>query len=658
MPPPQDEIQTLLNLYQQKQLPKVVEGSTRLLARHPESITALNLLGAACLSLRKFEQAADAFRRVLAIKPDAAEAHGNLGNVFKEEGRLDEAIAAYQRALAINPEYLSAHIHLGNALREQGMLDEAVASLVRALAIKPDHFGAYNNLGAILKEQGRLEQAATALGRAAAIRPDYAPAHFNLGVVLREQGKLDDATAAIERAVAIDPRWAEAHNSLADLFLKQEKLDEAVASLSSALTIEPDHFGAHANLGIVLKRQGRLDEAALSLGRALAVRPDFAEAHGTLGLVLQQQGRLDEAVASYQRAIAIKPGFVEAHLNLGNAYKDQGRFDEAATCFGHVLTIDPGSTDAQANIALLHLLRGDFATGWRSYEWRKRATKAAGSREFQQPAWLGGDLGGKAIFLHHEQGLGDTIQFIRYAPLVRDLGARVTVSVQQALLPLLASSFPDIEIIGGDATPARFDHHASLLSLPLAFDTRLETIPAPLPYLRADPERVAKWTERLGSRGFKIGICWQGKAGEVDHGRSFSVTEFRNIARLPDVRLVSLHKGAGDKELDSLRNSLPIERLGADFDPPGSAFLDSLAVMQWCDLVITSDTSVAHVAGASGVPTWLVLKDVPDWRWMLGRNDSPWYPGMRLFRQKRRGDWQSVFAEIEQALMDRIDGRR
>jgi hypothetical protein len=297
---------------------------------------------------------------------------------------------------------------------------------------------------------------------------------------------------------------------------------------------------------------------------------------------------------------------------------------------------------------------GRFEQGWRQYEWRKKHKEPIAARSFPQPLWSGAeDLEGKILFIHWEQGLGDTIQFCRYARLAEARGAKVVLSVQEPLRRLLTQLSPTVQIIGGAERPARFDYHSPLLSLPLAFATTRETIPAEIPYLGAEHERVENWKQRLGGDGFKIGICWQGRKGEMDIGRSFSLREFVNIAAVPDVRLISLQKNDGTEQLANLPEGMNVETLGADFDAGPNAFLDTAAVMEHMDLVITSDTATAHLAGALGRPTWVALKRVPDWRWLLEGSKSRWYPTMRLFRQKLPGEWKPVFDDMLKELTGR-----
>jgi hypothetical protein len=330
--------------------------------------------------------------------------------------------------------------------------------------------------------------------------------------------------------------------------------------------------------------------------------------------------------------------------------------EEAISSYDKVIETKPDHADAHCNKSLSLLLAGNFGRGWEVHEWRwKRKETTLQRRNFSQPLWLGAeDIAGKTMLLHAEQGLGDTIQFCRYAKLVKALGARVVLEVPQALLRLLSGlEGVDVLIEKGQALPA-FDYHCPLLSLPLAFKTVIESIPNKIPYIHSNADKEDKWQERIGETGFKIAICWQGSTKGKEVGRSFPVSLFEGLATINGVRLISLQKNEGVEQLENLPIGMKVETLPDDFDGGENAFLDSAAVMKCVHLVITCDTALTHLAGALGVKTWLPLAYVPDWRWMLDRYDSPWYPNHRLFRQTTKGDWTSVFNEMETELISLV----
>ena len=539
-----------------------------------------------------------------------------------QAGRLAEAEALYRRVLDAQPGAAEVLSKLAAALAGQGKLDDAREALGRALDIDPDLVEAHNNLGTVQQIQGDLENAARSYGRALAIDQGHASSHVNLGHVLKRQGKLEDAIVSYRRALVIDPGFAEAHNGL----------------------------------GVSLLVQGKPVEAAVSFENALKINPQHAEAHNNLGNVLRNQGRLDEAVASIERSLALSPNLVEAHINLGNARKSQRRVDDAAEAYTRALAIDPANPEAHWNFAQVLLLMGRLLDGWAEYAWRTKCEEfSAVNWNFSQPLWDGSDLGGGTVLLYAEQGFGDTIQFLRYLPMVADKGGGVILQCPPPLTRLFeaAPAAGGIKLVTeiGD-TP--FDLQAPLHALPGIFTTTLSTIPADVPYLLPPgPPPPALET----SDGFKVGLVWAGNPKHKnDANRSLGFDKFKPLLDMEGVDFYSLQVGGrgGDIRDNQALGGLEgkITDLGKDFGD----FADTAAVVGQLDLVITVDTSMAHLAGALGVPVWTLLPWVPDWRWLLDRDDSPWYPTMRLFRQPAAGGWDAVFGEVDQALGDLIKG--
>jgi tetratricopeptide (TPR) repeat protein len=506
---------------------------------------------------------------------------------------------------------------------QAGRLPDAEQSCRQILAVEPNHVGAWHLLGSIALQLENYAVAVRCIEFALERNPDYAAGHHNLGIA----------------------------------FWEQQKLDEAVASYRRALKLAPGSAQTHYNLGLVYQHQGKLGEAAACYSRALELNPNIAEALNNLGNTFKDLGKLDEAVNCFLRALELKPDYPEAHCNLGAALQEQGKLDDAGACYRRALERRPDFADAHWCQAALLLLAGDFECGWPELEWRWQR-KELPPRGFQQPLWDGRPLTGKTILVHAEQGLGDTIQFVRYVPVVKERGATVILECQQALLPLFAV-FPVDQLIGRGTELPTFDIHAPLMSLPRIFSTRLENIPHKIPYLSAAPQLVQRWREELQQlAGFRIGIGWQGSLEyHRDRQRSFKLDHFAAVGRLPGVTLISLQKGAGADQLGLAREFVSVVDLAGKLDEASGPFMDTAAIMKNLDLVITSDSSIAHLAGALGVPVWLALSYIPDWRWLLERSDSPWYPTMRLFRQKSPGDWTGVFEEIGAALREVVSLR-
>ncbi len=602
-----------------------------------------------------FAQAEQAYRQAVAADPGNADAWCFVGLACRAQGKNAPAAEAYREALRLRPDFLEALNNLGNALVALGKPEEAVPFYERALALRPDYAQAHNNLGVALRGSGRFERAVASYERALALAPNYADAHNNLGDALSTLGQWERAIGCYRKALALRPGYAEALNNLGVALLRTGKSDEGIACHEQALRLRPNYYEAHNNLGNALAARRDHAGAVRCYREALRIRPDYAEAHYNLGIALAEQGQLEEAVASYREALRLKPGYLEARSNLGHALRALGRLDEAMACYHEILDTKPDDPQAHMSRALTWLLLGDYERGWPEYEWRWRC-REFGQLPYTQPAWDGSPLEGRTVLLHAEQGLGDTLQYVRYAPLVRARGGEVIVACPKALRPLLADS-PQLGrlAVQGEELPP-FDVYAPLLSLPARLGTTLATVPADVPYLHADPALVERWRRELeGIPGFKVGIVWQGNPdNRADRYRSIPLRHFAALARVPGVSLLSLQKGAGGEQLRGA--GFPVTDLGPRLDETSGPFRDTAAVLRNLDLAVVIDTAVAHLAGALAVPTWLALSAWADSRWLLDREDSPWYPTLRLFRQPRFGDWEGLFARMAEELGRLVEG--
>jgi Flp pilus assembly protein TadD len=462
-----------------------------------------------------------------------------------------------------------------------------------------------------------------------------------------QAGDLDRAERACRLVLAQAPSAVRAWFLLGANCQLRGRLEEAVASYREAVRLEPGHAEACNNLGVALHALRRNDEALDVLRHALAIAPDYAEAHNNLGNALRERGEFVAAETRYRRALELKPDYAEARHNLGNAFKSQGRLAEALACYDRALAIRPDMAQIHLSRALAWLETGDFERGWPEYEWRLKCPQFA-IPHLPQPRWDGRPLDGRTILLYADHGLGDAIQFIRYAPMVKDRGGRVIVVCRAPVARLLATcAGVDMVVVEGAPIPD-CDVYAPLMSLPGIFGTDASSLPANVPYLSADPDLIETWAEGLAlSDDLCIGIAWQGNPGHArDHLRSFRLERFEPMSRRPGVRLYGLQKGQGSEQIAELAGRFTVVELGSRLDD----LMDTAEVMMNLDLVISADTAVAHLAGALAVPIWVALPFEADWRWMPGRDDSPWYPTMRLFRQHRWGDWDDVFARIAAAL--------
>lgn len=472
-----------------------------------------------------------------------------------------------------------------------------------------------------------------------------------------KQGQAAPAAEALEHALRLRPDWPELHNSLGVALRLQGRLDEALSHCREAVRLAPDMAEARNNLGSMLTEQGNLEEAIDSLRDAIRLKPDFANAHSNLGVVFYRQHRYAEAVAEYRQALAYNPAFAEAHNNLGSVLFDLGQAAEALASFNEAIRLQPDYRQAHLGRALVWLSRGDYEQGWPEFEWRLSAGRSPPGHVRR---WTGDELAGRTLLLEAEQGLGDTLQFVRYASLVRRQGGRVVLACQPRLVPLLAASCPTVDQVVPQAeTRPPFDVSLPLFSLPGLFGTTLASVPADLPYLHLQRSLVEKWRAILSDvPGFKVGIAWQGNPQyHGDPERSFPLTEFEALARVPSVRLISLQKGPGAEQLLAAQRHFPVIEF-EQLDETAGPFMDTAAMMKSLDLVITCDSAICHLAGALGVRTWVAIAAAPDWRWLQDRDDSPWYPTLRLFRQEKIGDWKGVMRRMAATLAAGVDDGR
>jgi tetratricopeptide (TPR) repeat protein len=495
------------------------------------------------------------------------------------------------------------------------------------------------------RNEGRLLEAETVCRQILTAQPNMPEAEHLLGVIAHQNGKLSDAIEHVQRAIKLAPQVALFHANLGEMLRLAGRPKLAVEAARRALAIEPQLPAALSNLGVALYELKDYEEAASAQRKAIAAAPNFAEAHSNLGNALHALRQFDEAIAAYRRAIALKPDYADAWANFGTALHHSGSFDEGVAALRRAIALAPHHANAHSGLGILLLMRGELGEGWDEYEWRLRSTERKGPR-FPEIPWAGESLAGRHIYVQAEQGFGDTLQFARYIPPLAQRAGRVTVRVHQQLVTLLRESLPGITVLGDRGDPALYQCDAVLLSLPRLFKTRLESIPAQVPYLRVPPEAAQRWQKRLADmQGLKVGLVWAGNPEHVnDTRRSLDLKMLAPLLDVPGVSFVSLQFGPRAADLKTLKSK--IENLGAHFDD----FSDTAAAVDALDLVITVDTSVAHLAGALGKPVWMLVPWVTDWRWLLHREDNPWYPTMRLFRQARGETWGKIVPRIAKEL--------
>lgn len=519
------------------------------------------------------------------------------------------------------------------------------------LGVASDHFDARHLLAAIQTHRGQHVEALANYEHALKLRPDHAAAHYNRGVSLQALMRYDEALTCYDSALAVHPDYLLALNNRGIVLRELRRLDASLESYDRAIALEPNNATAFNNRAVTLIEMKRFEEALAGCERALALQPKYAEAYSNRANALRNLRRFSESLASYDRAISIRPNCVEAHINRGVTLMEQKRFADALKCYERAISLKPDNADAHFNMAHCRLLTGDFKRGWQDYEWRWKTAQARnGKQDFDRPQWSGKEeIAGKTILLHAEQGFGDTIQFCRYVCLVKQRGARVILQVQPSLKRLL-TGLPgaDMVVASGEPLPP-FELHCPLLSLPRAFNTQLATIPPMHSPLIVQHQLRQSWETRLGPKlRPRIGIAWSGRATHPqDHNRSIPLRHLLGFLALP-FQFISLQKDVRDED----QNVLQAEGRGIlHFGPMLTDFSETAALVSLVDLVVSIDTSVAHLSASLGRPTWILLPFVPDWRWMLDREDSPWYPSVRLFRQQQSGEWGEVIARVKGAIL-------
>ena len=585
------------------------------------------------------------------LQPDQSIEHGLK---LHQAGQFDAAAEIYSAVLATEPTHFAA-LHLSGLVKyQQGDFPEALRLVAAALKTKPGSADALMDYGAVLLALARHDEALSQFDQLLADHADDVRLHYNRGNALKQAGRYEEALACYDRALELAPDLTVAHQNRASTLAGLDRNEEALAVYDRALgsTADPAvRISLLMDRSRILTRLKRYDEAWAGYGEVLAQCPDHVDALIQRGIILTELGRPDDALAQYQRALSVNPDSVLAHLNAGNALGALNRLDDALHSYAEVLARDSEHADANFNEALVRLCLGDFRGGWPKYEFRwKRERYAAARPVYPRPVWSGKeDVRGKTVLLCAEQGLGDAIQFSRYATVLATLGAKVLIGVHRPLAEVLATVPGVAHVIpDGDDLP-HFDLYCSLLSLPLAFGTEPATIPANIPYIQAQAERIAKWRDRVPANGrLRVGICW---AGSNEHwnnrNRSMTLQRFAAIFSIPGIDFVCLQKEVDDIQSQVLHH-FNVTQLGREF----SDFADTAAVVAMLDIVITVDTSVAHLAGAMGKATAVLIPFAPDWRWMLHRTDSPWYPTMRLYRQSAIDDWEGPLERVRRELTD------
>jgi tetratricopeptide (TPR) repeat protein len=646
-----EQIERARALHQQGQLEAATTLYREILAAHPDNAEGHYRQANVLKDLGQLQAALAGYDRAIALKPDYAHAFCNRAVLLGLMQQLPEALASYDRAIELDPTDALAHCNRGALLIALGRKEAALASFDNAIAQRADFYPAHFSRGALLQERKDWAASLESYDRAIALNPGDAVTHYNRGTVLKELGKWDAALPSYDRAIALNEAFFRAHTSRAEVLEQVNQLSAALDSYDRAIELNPRDASTHNNRGIVLQKMGQFTAALAGYDQAIAAKPGYAEAYFNRGTVLKELGGLEAALASYERAIAARPDYADAYINRGTVLGAMGLLKESIASYRQAILIEPASAEAYYNLALGLLKAGDLKTGWINHEWRWRAQTGPifkEKRDFSQPLWLGTDvIAGKTILLYGEQGLGDSLQFCRYAEMVAKLGARVVLEVPPRLVSLCTTLRGVARVIPyGDPLPD-FDFQCPLMSLPLAFGTTLETIPATTGYVSSDAHRVATWQMQLGAKMKpRIGLTWSGnRVSGTNRKRHFPLLKLTPYLS-DDFQYICLQTDIPEADQKTLAENPLIVHFS---EGPGD-FGATAALCECLDLVISVDTSIAHLSGALGRKTWVLLAFDADWRWLTDRDDSPWYPTMRLFRQKSAGDWNEVFERVAAEL--------
>jgi tetratricopeptide (TPR) repeat protein len=585
----------------------------QILLSNPSHADALHMLGQVAHQVGQHGAAEELIRRAIAVNPSNVIYYGNLGQVLAALGRRSEEIEAYRKIIALRTDLPEGYYNLGIALAEAKRHEESIAAYRRALDLRPDYYEALTNLAGLLGKQEQYQEAVALYRRALALHADAADAHYNLATTLDAMGDTTAAIAEFQEALKLQPRHVEALTNLGKALIDAGRPDDAMAASSQAIALAPNLPLAHVNAAISLLARENFDDALASLRRAATLAPDHAQVLNTLGNVLRMRGEIDEALDLHRRA------------------KDA----------------DPQSANAEFSLGYLQLLRGNYEDGWRGYEARGKI-KGIVQKVIPGPMWDGSDLAGKRIVVHYDQGLGDTLQFVRFVPQIKSRRGHVILYCQDSLRRLLQGQCEVDQVIDSEQSLPQYDLRVPISSLPYLLKTTLATIPAQVPYLTPDPALVEHWRQRLqGDSRLKVGLAWAGNPNRMgDRERSMQLQTLAPLAQVPNARFFSLQKGPAAAQAIAPPPGMDL----VDWSEQLTDFADTAALVANLDLIITVDTAAAHLAGALARPTWVMLQLSPDWRWLLDRTDSPWYPTATLFRQPAFGAWDQVVKKLPHSL--------
>ena len=611
-------------------------------------------------------EAEDVCKKILEIQADNVHAIHVLSMIYYQLKDYDSAIKYTKKLINLTPNNAQAYYILGHSLQARGQIDQAIVYYQKSLQLNPNFADAYYNLGTIFQDKKQYGDAISCYHKTLLFNPGDIDAYYNLGRVLQEQKEFDKAIACYQKALHFNPNLADAYNNIGTILHEKEQLDEAIIYFKKALELKPHLPGAYNNIGIILQKKEQFDEALSYFRQALKLSPEFYEAYHNMGIILQGKEQYDEAMTCFQKALRFEPNDVEVLMGLGSALCGKEQYDEAITCFQKVLQLDSHNADAHFCMSSLLLLFGDFKQGWKEYEWRweskdfRKTLRYRKPSDFSQPLWDGSSLEGKSILLFAEQGVGDEIMFASCFQEIIMRAGKCFVECDKRLIPIFARSFPKAILIErfkeADAYSSQLPQTyvvAPIASLPKFLRTDFSTFPQKS-YLVPDADKVHSWRNRFKElgEGLKVGISWLGGGiPAIRRKRSIMLEKFEKLFSLSGVQFINLQYGDCKHELEVVKENLGITIYDWEDADPLKDLDDFAAQIFALDLVISVDNATVHMAGALGGSVWTLIPFIPEWRWMLHREDSPWYPTMRLFRQLSPGDWKTVIDKVQGELI-------
>lgn len=648
-----EKIDTAFAYHKQGMLAKAEAIYSEVLAIEPDNANVLNLFGLLLCQNKQYEKATEYIEKAASLAPSAY-LYTNLGGIYDRINRVDNAIDAYNKGLELENDNFNIIYGLGISHEKKNDYNTASIYYEKAKILQPNNHGLYSNLGICYIILDRPQEAINNLKKALELKPDDYNSYVNLGDLYKKIQLYSEAIDCYNNAINCDPNNYRAYLSLALTQLKTKDIKEAERTIEIILKIKPDEAEILLDLGLLYEDNKLYDKAFETYSKILHLKPDSYKAYLNIAEIHIENESYDKAIEACQKALNINPNYANAYLNLGNAYKDQKKYYEAISCFEKALSIEPDHINAHFNLGTTHLLLENYDLGWFHYEWRliKKNPNQPPLPKLNQPTWKGEPLAGKTIYICYEQGLGDVIQFSRYLNTLDSMGAKVIFKTQPELETLLKQSNIKAKIINKKQSELEleFDTYLYLMSLPLYLRVNTSNIPFREGYIKSNKEIAEKYKkEYFENDYFKIGICWQTSVKGTGK-RGISLKYFHNLAKIKNVKLYSLQKGIGTEELDDLPEGVEIIDLGKTFND----FSDTAAAVENLDLVISTDTSVAHLAGAMNKPVWTLITFMPSWRWHEDKEDTCWYKSMKLFRQKTPNDWNEVFEKVALKIKEHL----